>query len=383
MLRRYKLLWIAGIVVAALVAARAALPYVVKDVVNERLMAPESYDGWVTDVDLALWRGAYRADNVIIVKTDVASPTPFFSAERISFAVEWESLLRGSVVATCVLTRPQLNLVQAETDRKSQLGTEVNWANQLERMFPFRFNTVKVHDGSVTFRAPGIEKRDAIEATRVVGVITNITNVADVRGNAFSGFSASAAVLGSGSADLRGQVNPLAKQPTFDVNLTVRDVALPEVNPWLQKFIRADAESGDFELYTELAAADGRFRGYAKPIMRNVEMFSIEEDPKNPLRKLWEGIVELTAELVEDQDTDQVAARIPLRGKIEDPEAGIFETIASVLRNAFVSAFARSLEGSITLRDVKKNLRKVGKADRKQEKKEKKEDEDDKESRPT
>jgi hypothetical protein len=26
------------------------------------------------------------------------------------------------------------------------------------------------------------------------------------------------------------------------------------------------------------------------------------------------------------------------------------------LRNAFVSAFARSLEGSITLRDVKKNL---------------------------
>ena len=34
-------------------------------------------------------------------------------------------------------------------------------------------------------------------------------------------------------------------------------------------------------------------------------------------------------------------------------------TIASVMRNAFVSAFARSLEGSITLRDVKKNLRDV------------------------
>jgi hypothetical protein len=30
-----------------------------------------------------------------------------------------------------------------------------------------------------------------------------------------------------------------------------------------------------------------------------------------------------------------------------------------VLRNAFVSAFARSLEGSITLRDVKKNLQGV------------------------
>ena len=34
-------------------------------------------------------------------------------------------------------------------------------------------------------------------------------------------------------------------------------------------------------------------------------------------------------------------------------------TISSILRNAFVSAFARSLEGSINLRDVKKNLQDV------------------------
>ena len=38
----------------------------------------------------------------------------------------------------------------------------------------------------------------------------------------------------------------------------------------------------------------------------------------------------------------------------------ILETVVSVLRNAFVSAFARSLEGSVSLRDVKKNLEKVG-----------------------
>jgi hypothetical protein len=32
----------------------------------------------------------------------------------------------------------------------------------------------------------------------------------------------------------------------------------------------------------------------------------------------------------------------------------------SVLRNAFVSAFARSLEDSVSLRDVKKGLEKIG-----------------------
>ena len=48
------------------------------------------------------------------------------------------------------------------------------------------------------------------------------------------------------------------------------------------------------------------------------------------------------------------AFRSPAPSRIR--ETSLFATIASVLRNAFVSAFARSLEGSITLRDVKKNL---------------------------
>jgi hypothetical protein len=357
--RRFWWVWVLVFLVSALIAARAALPHVVKDIVNERLQALESYDGRVADVDLSLWRGAYRVQGVHIVKTDADSRTPFFTGHQIDFGVEWRSLLRGSVVAACVLTRPQINLVQAETPRESQLGTEVNWQDQLEKLFPFRFNTVRAYDGRVTFRAPGIGTRDALQATGVNGEITNITNVGESAEDTFSGFSATATLLGSGSAKIDGRANPLARQPTFDVNLTLRNVQLPKVNPWLRKYINADAEKGDFELYTELAAADGQFAGYAKPIMRNVQLFSTEEDAKNPLHKLWEGIVELASEIVEDEDTDQIAARIPLRGTIEDPEAGIFETLVSVLRNAFVGAFARSLEGSISLRDVKKNLKEL------------------------
>ena len=58
--------------------------------------------------------------------------------------------------------------------------------------------------------------------------------------------------------------------------------------------------------------------------------------------------------MFENKDADQVAARIPFTGTIKNPETSLFATIASVMRNAFVSAFARSLEGSITLREVKK-----------------------------
>jgi hypothetical protein len=250
--------------------------------------------------------------------------------------------------------------VKGPNDEESQTGKGVNWVERLEEMFPFRFNTVRFVDGTVTFRAPGIRTADALEATNLDGVVSNLTNVAGTDKETFAGFTAEATILDKGTARLNGSVDPLARSPTFDLNLAVRNVHLPKVNPWLRQYIKADAESGDFELYTELAAADGRFKGYAKPIMRDVNIYSSEEKESNVLRRIWEGVVDFATRILEDEETDQVAARIPFSGTIENPEAGLLETIVSVMRNAFVSAFARSLEGSITLRDARESLGEIG-----------------------
>ena len=80
MRRRDKLLIALGAVILLLVAVRLALPSIVLHQVNSRLMALEAYDGHVDDIDLALWRGAYRIDGIRIVKTGAKHPTPFFSA---------------------------------------------------------------------------------------------------------------------------------------------------------------------------------------------------------------------------------------------------------------------------------------------------------------
>lgn len=159
---------------------------------------------------------------------------------------------------------------------------------------------------------------------------------------------------------IAGSVDPLAQQPTFDVNMALEGVELTEVNPWLRQFIKADAEAGSFQLYMEIAAADGGFQGYAKPLMQDVDMYGSQEQNDSLLRKMWEGIVEFTANIVENPEEDQVGARVPFSGTIQNPDTSIWQTIASVMRNAFVSAFARSLEGSISIRDVRENLSDLG-----------------------
>jgi Domain of Unknown Function (DUF748) len=390
MRRRDKVLIAVGVVLTIVIIARAALPVWMENFMNEQLAALEGYDGRVEDVDFALWRGGFAADDLRIVRTTADHETPFFDAERIEVTLEWKSLMKGKIAAEGRALRPVLNLVQAKDKEDSQMGTETKWPTGLAELYPFEINTFRVIDGTITFRAPGIQAEDALTAKHVNAVVSNLRNVNEVDKEAFARFESSAKVLGEAPMRIAGALDPLAKQPTFDVNMALEQVELTEVNPWLQQFLKADAQAGTFQLYMELAAADGAFKGYAKPLMQNVDMYGSQEENDPLLRKVWEGIVEFAANVVENEEEDQVGARIPFSGTISDPQTSIWATIASVLRNAFVGAFARSLEGTISIRDVRENLSEVSDAsgistqdDKKKEKaKEKEEGQERKRDRP-
>ncbi len=172
--------------------------------------------------------------------------------------------------------------------------------------------------------------KDAITARHVNGSISNLTNVLESGKETFADFRVTASVLDGAPATVAGSANAFAAQPTFDVNLEVKKVQLPQVNPWLREYIKADAEAGKFELYMELAAADGKFKGYAKPILQDVDIYRSGEAEQSALKRVWEGFLDFAANVLENQDADQVAARIPFSGTIKNPETSLFATIASV-----------------------------------------------------
>lgn len=383
MRRKDKILLTVGVVLTILIAARVALPYAVENVINRKLASVDGYDGRIDDVDLALWRGAMAIDDVRVTRTtDEGGNEPFFDCDRLQVSLEWKSLLKGSLVAEGDLFRPVVNIVQAEEKDEQQTGTETKWPNFLAGVYPFDINTFRVHDGTVRFRTPKISADDALVAHNVQAVLSNLTNVVERGKETFAQFRLNADVLGGAPLRISGSVNPIAGQPTFDVNFQLESVNLKDMNPWLRQYARADAEAGSFQLYMEIAAADGGFKGYAKPLMQNVDIYGSQEQNDTLLRKAWEGIVEFASNIVENEEKDQVAARVPFSGTIDDPSTSIWETIASVLRNAFVSAFARSLEGSISIRDVRQNLSELGGASgivdesEREKKKEKEGDED-------
>ncbi|MFO7304669.1 MAG: DUF748 domain-containing protein [Gammaproteobacteria bacterium] len=347
---------------AVLVAARMALPHVLERYLNEQLAAVEGYEGHVEDVDLALWRGGGAIKGLHIVRMTDTNKETFFDCDEISVALEWKSLVTGSLVAAGEAIRPVLNLVQAEDEERQQLGTEARWPTFLADYYPFEINTFLIRDGTVRLRTPRIPSEHALVATNVNVVLSNLTNVVDSGKETFADFQVTATVLDGAPLRIAGALDPLAEQPTFDVNLELEGVQLTDLNAWLREYARADAEAGHFQLYMEIAAADGAFRGYAKPLIQDVDISGAADQDDAPLRKAWEGLVEFATKIAENEEAEQVGARVPFSGTIDEPQTSIWQTIASVVRNAFVGAFARSLEGSISIRGVRENLSELSKS---------------------
>lgn len=357
MTRRNKWLLALAIIVVALIGFRLALPGIVKDATNEKLQALDAYTGHIDQVHLALWRGGARVNGLELTKRKSRYPEPFLQADQVDFSLEWRNLFRGKLVAEGEILEPKIHLVQSQMKQKQQMGTETDWRQTIQKLFPIRINTIRIRNGLVTFVTDKIAAKDAVRVQNINGEITNLTNAAGSNEESFAHFNMSAQVLDDAPTQVSGTINPLASSPTFDFNFKLEKVKLPKLNPWLRQYINADAEQGQFEIYMEMAAADGKFKGYAKPLMQDVKMLSSEDQDEGALHKLWEGVVQFATNIFSNDKADeQVGARVPFSGTIENPKAGIMATMVSVFHNAFVGAFAHSLEGSISLRDVKKSL---------------------------
>jgi uncharacterized protein DUF748 len=341
-----------GVLVVIGVAARLAAPTLVERYVNRQLADMGEYRGTVSGVELRLLAGGYVLRDLTIVETDSTNETPFVAMPAMDLTLQWRALFRGRAVGEAVMHDPVVNFIQGPSDEQQQLGAGVNWPQEIRDLFPFRLNVVEVRNGLVTFRAPGIDTNDSLTIRDFQARLRNLTNVQDVAEPAFAEIDVHGGIMGNAPLSLTGRIDPNEMTPTFDIDFSIEGARLVDVNPWLREFLKVDAEMGVFSMYAELAAAERKFEGYVRPILENPKFVDRDDDDKGPFRKVWEGLVDVAAKILENRQEEQVATQIPLRGEIEDPDVDVLTTMVNLLRNAFVAAFSHSLEGSINLRDV-------------------------------
>jgi hypothetical protein len=158
--------------------------------------------------------------------------------------------------------------------------------------------------------------------------------------------------LYGGTLDFNMRLNPLADQPTFDMNAKLENTSLPKLNNFFKAYGKFDVHSGTMGLYTEMAAEDGKFVGYVKPVIKDLKILGAEDRKDNILQKLWEAIVGAASMVLKNPKEKQVATKVPIEGSFDKTTVGVWYAVLDLLRNAFIQALQPSIDYQIDIGSV-------------------------------
>lgn len=333
------------LLVGLLGLGRLFLPTVVRDYVNRSLNRSLLYGGQISGVSLHLWRGAYSIQDVRINKKISNVPVPFFDAERVDFALQWNGLLRGRIVSRILMERPELNFVDAPGD-DDQSGTGGPWLKILQDLSPFKINSAVVQNGSVHFRVYQEDLPVDVYLSEVQGTIENLSNIRGETSPRPARIQASGRAMDQARFEFKMTLDPFSYRPTFQLAARLLGLDVTLINDLALAYGNLDFQDGWLDFVLEMEANNGQLSGYAKPLFRDLRVFDITgKSASDPIQYFWEALVGVTTTLLENPPRDQFGTLIPFSGDLSgSTTADLPATVGNILRNAFVRAYLPQFE---------------------------------------
>ncbi len=329
-------------VVALLVALRAAAPFAIEYALNERLL-PDlgDYSGSVEDIDLALWRVAFRIEGLRVEKAVGKDQVDFVIAPVIDVSMSRRALMHGAIRAKAFLDRLEVNFVDAEKPQDRQSGRGLDWQILPEDFLKFTLEELEVRQAQIAFRNFTSNPPVNLQATEIDLLATNLTNVADKEGKRVADAAVTANLFGGSPLAFKARFDPFDfKSFLFAGNIAIED--LVRINNFAQAYGNLDFKSGSGEIVVELEADKGKLSGYIKPLFENVQIADWEQDVErqndNPLRLIWESVTGVVNNIFTNPQSDKFATRIEISGDISNTEINTWSAVFGIVRNAFVEA---------------------------------------------
>lgn len=344
-------------VIVFLIALRIALPYILLHYANKTLSEMKGYYGHVNDIDVALLRGAYVLDSFYLNKVDDRTnrQAEFISSRMVDLSLEWRALFKGKLVGELIFEEPSLRFTENVVELDDVAKDTSDFRELLNDFMPVSVNRCEIRKGRIRYinntRTPNLD----MSVTNLNGAALNLRNIyspdqdlpasIDVTGDVYEG-----------KMTFGMKLNPLAKQPVFDLNTKVEQVNLVKLNDLFTAYGGFDVNRGNFNMYVEAATKESQFTGYVKPIIHDLDVVEWKGQDKedNFFQKLWESAVGVVGEVLENQKEDQLATKINFRGTIDKPKSNILQAVVVVLQNAFVKALRPSIDNQINLSKLAK-----------------------------
>jgi hypothetical protein len=350
MKKKYKIL--IGVAIL-LITIRLILPYVVLHYANKTLANMKGYYGHIDDIDLSIYRGAYIINSIYLNKVDSVSKkqTDFFKSRDIDLSLEWGALFHGSIVGKLIFDTPKLIFTKDKTELSDVKKDTTDFRKLLKAFMPLKVNRFEVNNGSIYYADNTSKPKVDISLKQTHILALNLTNVINNKVELPSTVTAQATVY-EGTLNFAMKLNALAANPTFELNAEIRNTNLVLLNNFLKAYGNFDVNRGTFSLYTEMAAKDGKFIGYVKPIITNLKVLGPQDRHDSFFHKVWESVIGAAAFVFKNQKKNQLATKITIKGNFKDPQTKTLDAVWEVLRNAFIQALMPSIDNEININSI-------------------------------
>jgi len=244
-----------------------------------------------------------------------------------------------------------LKFIKEKVPPKEVAADTTDFRKLLRDFMPIKVNRFEIQNGVLEYIDEGSNPKVDVKLINAHVIATNLRNVYDSAELLPAGVNVNAGLY-EGTLAMNMKLNPLAEKATFDLNARLDNTNLVLLNDFFKAYGKFDVNRGRFGLYTEVAAKEGKFKGYVKPVIKDLDVVGEQDRKDNIFQKAWEEIVGAAGQIFKNQRKDQVATKVPVEGDLSNPDAGIFTAIAEVLRNAFIQALYPSIDQEINIASI-------------------------------
>ncbi len=335
------------VVVVLLLFIQFGASPIARSVINAKLAEMEGFTGSIGRVSLQVWRGSVVINDFKLLDAEHPDDLPVVSVRRAVMSSALRPLLQGKIGGHALIEGLQITAIKRErTEESDEEAAEKmkearrqakRWQRALREAVPMELTEIEVRDSQMRFidRTYQPEVDIAIHDLQVKAL--NLRNRPE--GDALpTTIDISGVTTGNGQLQIHVKADPMKEPLEFFTSFQLQDMSLPDLNPFLQAYAKVDVSQGRFDLYTEATAKGGRYEGYVKPFMENVEFESVHDESKSLGRRLVENVAEVTTKLLENPDTEKVATETPFSGTFDQNDVDLWATVENLLRNAFLQA---------------------------------------------
>jgi hypothetical protein len=216
---------------------------------------------------------------------------------------------------------------------------------------PLKVNRFEVNNGAIHYVDSTSKPKVDVSLKQTHILALNLTNVINNKVELPSTITAQASVY-EGTLNFNMKLNAMAANAKFVLNAEIKNTNLVLLNDFLKAYGNFDVNRGTFSLYTEMAARDGRFIGYVKPLITDLKVLGPEDRHDSFFQNIWESLVGAVGFVFKNQSKDQLATKVTIKGNFTNLQTSTLDAIWEVLRNAFIQALMPSIDNEININSV-------------------------------